>query len=216
MREPALIFDFGNVVGYFDHGRAYESLAAKLGLEAELLKRRARAQGALELFREFECGRINPFDFAQQIMRIAGFNLPYEDFVQGWADIFWPDETVVALVPRLKARGYRMILGSNTNILHATHYRRQFAETLTHFDRLIFSYEVGCMKPDRRFYLACVEAAGVPAESCVFIDDAEENVQGALRAGLRALAYTDTEVLLAGLRDMGVEVDTEMKETRER
>jgi putative hydrolase of the HAD superfamily len=209
MREPALIFDFGNVVAHFDHGRAYESLAAKLGVEARLLRERIRARGGLDCFRQFECGCISPLDFAQEMMRIAEITLPYEEFIQSWSDIFWPNETIAALLPRLKAGGYRMILGSNTNILHATHFRRQFAATLAHFDRLIFSYEVGCMKPDRGFYLACVEAAGVPAGSCVFIDDSEDNVQGALGAGLRALRYTDTEVLQAGLAALGFDVATE-------
>jgi putative hydrolase of the HAD superfamily len=71
---------------------------------------------------------------------------------------------------------------------------------------LILSHEVGCMKPDARFYLAGVAAAGVPASSCVFIDDLEENVEGARRAGLHGLRYVDTPSLIDGLRGLGVEI----------
>ena len=53
------------------------------------------------------------------------------------------------LVADLKRQGYTLLLGSNTNILHARFFRRHFAETLDHFDHLVFSYEVGELKPDR-------------------------------------------------------------------
>jgi HAD superfamily hydrolase (TIGR01509 family) len=106
----------------------------------------------------------------------------------------------------LKSRGYTLLLGSNTNVLHATQYRRQFARTIDLFDHLILSYEVGCLKPDARFYRAAVAAAGVPAASCVFFDDLLENVEGARKAGLNGLQYVDTPSLIAGLQQLGVEI----------
>ena len=110
------------------------------------------------------------------------------------------------LLAFLKSRGYTLLLGSNTNILHSTFFLRRFASTFDGFDRFILSHEVGHMKPDRRFYQACVAAAGVPAASCLFIDDLPENVEGARRAGLIGLRYVETPALIADLRSHGVEV----------
>ncbi len=62
------------------------------------------------------------------------------------------------------------------------------------------------MKPFARFYEACAEAAGVAAGSCVFIDDMAENVAGAKAAGMQSLQYVDTQGLVAGLRELGVEI----------
>ena len=76
------------------------------------------------------------------------------------------------------------------------------------FDRLVLSHEVGHMKPDQRFYQACVAAAGVPASSCLFIDDLPENVEGARRAGLTGLRYVETPALIDDLSRLGVEVPT--------
>jgi HAD superfamily hydrolase (TIGR01509 family) len=70
----------------------------------------------------------------------------------------------------------------------------------------VFSYEIGAMKPDRAFFTACLDAVGVPAESCIFIDDAEANVEGARAAGLKAVHYRDPASLIHGLRELGVEV----------
>ncbi len=139
-------------------------------------------------------------------MNLSGVRLTYDDFVRAWEDIFWPNESVAGLIRFLKTRGYPLFLGSNTNVLHATHYRRQFAETLDMFDGFILSYEVGHMKPAREFFEACARAAGRPASSCIFIDDIAENVEGARGAGLAAIHYVDVPALIKELEQAGVEV----------
>jgi FMN phosphatase YigB (HAD superfamily) len=116
------------------------------------------------------------------------------------------NEPVSRLIERVGSGGYTLILGSNTNQIHAAYFRRRFAATLDRFDAYVLSYEVGCLKPDRRFYEACVKAAGTRAGSCVFIDDMAENVAGARGAGLQSLLYVETAGLVAGLRELGVEV----------
>jgi glucose-1-phosphatase len=206
MREPILIFDFGNVVGFFDYLRACERFAGSLAMSGPDLRDLLVKRGFAGLLAEFESGKIGADAFAARMMDLAGVRMSYEDFVRAWEDIFWPNESVCRLVAFLKSRGYAIYLGSNTNLLHATHYRRQFAETLDLFDGFILSYEVGYLKPAREFFEACVKAAGVPPASCVFIDDVEENVEGARRAGLTALHYLDTPTLIADLARAGVEV----------
>ncbi len=99
-----------------------------------------------------------------------------------------------------------MILGSNTNEIHATHLRRQFAAPLAHFDHLVLSYQVRKIKPAAGFYLACARAAERAPHECVFIDDMPENVEGARAAGLNALHYRETASLVEDLRALGVEI----------
>ncbi|MCA1686035.1 MAG: HAD family phosphatase [Planctomycetia bacterium] len=131
--------------------------------------------------------------------------MPHEEFARAWSDIFCLNEPVAALVRNLKASGYPLILGSNTNELHASQFRRQFRETLTHFDRLVLSYEIGHIKPSAEFYLTCARAADAAPGDCLFIDDLPENVEGARSAGLSGLLYQDVTTLLNDLRSLGVE-----------
>ncbi len=208
MREPALIFDFGNVVGFFDYLRAFERFACGLGMTGQELRDLLIERGFPRLLAEFESGRLDPDTFAARLMDLSGLRLTYADFVRDWADIFWPNESVCRLVAYLKSKEYAIYLGSNTNLLHASHYRRQFAETLDLFDGFILSYEVGHLKPAREFFDACVAAAGMPAAACVFIDDVAENVEGARQAGLTAFQYLDTPTLIEDLGRAGVEVPT--------
>jgi glucose-1-phosphatase len=206
MREPALIFDFGNVVAFFDYLKVCECLGPKLGLTAEAFRRRIVERGFAPLLGQFESGKISPEEFAAEIMVLSGVSLPYPEFVDAWQDIFWLNEPVARLIDRLKSAGYTLLLGSNTNILHSTHYRRQFASTLNLFDRLVLSHDVGHMKPSSEFYHACVRAAGLPAASCIFVDDLAENVDGARKAGLIGVHYIDTPALITDLTELGVKI----------
>ena len=149
MRDRVLIFDFGNVVGYFDYLRACERFAGGLTMTASAFRDLIEERGFPRLLAEFESGRIAPEVFASRVMEMSGVRLSYEEFVRAWEDIFWPNEAVAHLIASLKSSGYAIYLGSNTNLLHATHYRRQFAQTLDLLDGFILSHEVGHLKPGR-------------------------------------------------------------------
>lgn len=205
MREPALIFDFGNVVAHFDYGRACARLGRPRGVSGATLLDRARAAGFTPLVQQYERGLIAAERFSAEFSARIGLDIPHAEFAAAWSDIFELNQSVARLLELLKRQGYTLVLGSNTNELHATQFRRQFAETLAHLDRLVLSFEVGHIKPAAEFYEACVQAAGAPAGSCVFIDDAIANVEGARAAGLQAVHYRDPDSLRAELRRLGVE-----------
>src|SRR5690348_608181 len=142
-RRPALIFDFGNVVAHFDYARACAALGEGRGLTGPELLDRARGRGLEPLVRAFEGGRLTAEAFSSEVQRLLGLEIPHEEFAAAWVDIFWPNEPVARLIADLKVRGYTLVLGSNTNDLHAAQFRRQFAPTLAHFDALVLSFELG-------------------------------------------------------------------------
>jgi glucose-1-phosphatase len=205
-RTPALIFDFGNVVAYFDYRKACETLGRPHGLGGDAFLERARGLGLTPMVQRYESGQITAETFSGDVRALLGLEIGHDAFAAAWADIFWLNEPIGRLVADLKRRGYTLVLGSNTNDLHAAQFRRQFAETLGHFDRLVLSYEIGHIKPASAFYHACAEAAGAPPADCVFIDDLPENVEGARAAGLVGVVFRDVPSLLEALRGLGVEV----------
>jgi putative hydrolase of the HAD superfamily len=209
MRRPALIFDFGNVFAHFDYRKACEALGRRAGISGEALLDRVRQQGFSPLVQRYERGRMGAEEFSKAVCGLAGLAISHDEFAAAWSDIFWLNEPVARLVAGLKGVGYTLVLGSNTNDLHAAQFRRQFAEALAPFDRLVLSYEVGHIKPSAAFYHACADAAGTPPADCVFIDDLPGNVQGARDAGLTGLLYRDTPTLRTELRTIGIEVPEE-------
>ena len=55
------------------------------------------------------------------------------------------------------------------------------------FDAAVFSTQIGAIKPDPRMYSAILEALGADPGDCLFVDDRPCNLDGAIRAGLRAV-----------------------------
>lgn len=92
-----------------------------------------------------------------------------------------------AVLEQLRASGYRLGLVSN---LWPFPVRRVFKEMglSAHFEHLIFSFEVGVRKPDRRIFDHTAQLFGVAAEECAMIGDSlSSDVEGSLAAGMHAI-----------------------------
>jgi putative hydrolase of the HAD superfamily len=197
-----IAFDFGQVIGYFDHRRALAKLIRYTDMPvAEMYA--AIFGGDLE--DKFESGRIDSAEFLQRFRTLCRLRAECDEefLATAVADVFWPNDEVCALVPRLKQR-YRLVLGSNTNELHARRFVPQFHDVLRHFDALVLSHQIGARKPSPAFFDEMARQAKCPAERCVFIDDLPANVAGARACGWQGIVYTDVEKLCAAFGKLGV------------
>jgi putative hydrolase of the HAD superfamily len=195
-----IVFDFGNVLGFFDYARTTDRLARHSPLSGDAI-RRFLYGGELE--DAYEAGRISSAEFLRRARAACRIECPDDELARAYAEMFWPNEEVCAVVPRLKPR-YRLLLGSNTTPLHSDHFRGQFADTLRHFDGLVFSWEVGARKPRAEFFRHCERLAGCAPGECLFIDDMPANVVGAQACGWQGLVYEQGDDLARRLTAMGV------------
>ena len=67
-------------------------------------------------------------------------------------------------------------------------------------DVIVYSHEVGYLKPDPRIYWAACERLGVSPETTVLLDDVQINVDGARAVGMRAITFTDNRQAIADLQ----------------
>ncbi len=74
------------------------------------------------------------------------------------------------------------------------------------FEHVVASHHLGVRKPERAFYERFCDRIGADAGGVIFIDDREENVEGALAAGLRAHLFTDAGDVRARLRQEGMDM----------
>jgi putative hydrolase of the HAD superfamily len=195
-----IVFDFGNVIGFFDYAISTDRLARHSRLSSDHIRRFIYGG---ELEDDYESGRIPSADFLRRVREGCGLTCPNDVLAVAFADMFWPNEAVCALVPRLKPR-YRLLMGSNTNDLHSRHFLRQFADTVRHFDGLVLSHEVGARKPGPEFFRHAQRLAGCAADECLFIDDLPANVAGARALGWRGIVYSRGADLAAELAKHGV------------
>ncbi len=203
MAVRTLVFDFGNVLGFFDHRRAARNLAVHSGTSEEAIHRHL-LDAAIE--DAYESGQLTSAEFLLKL-REACHSTAHDDHLSlAYADIFTPNDEVCDMVERLHGR-YRLLLGSNTTDLHARRFREQFAEVLRHFDYLVLSYEAGARKPSAAFFDHCLKHAQARPEECVFIDDLESNVSGARACGWQGIVYRDPKQLRDDLVTLGIRVD---------
>ena len=108
MRRPALIFDFGNVVAFFDYTRACEVFGRQLGLSGVEFLDRLRAREFAPLLQRYERGAISTDEFSFEIRARSGLEITHDEFVAAWTKIFWLNEPVARLIAFLKARNRRI------------------------------------------------------------------------------------------------------------
>ncbi|MFJ7417774.1 HAD family hydrolase [Streptomyces uncialis] len=92
-----------------------------------------------------------------------------------------------------KARDQGAFVGMLSNMVPTwdAHWRRM-VDPAELFDDVVLSFEVGHRKPSPGMFALAAERAGVPAGSCVLIDDLAHNCAGAEAAGWQAVHFTDT------------------------
>jgi putative hydrolase of the HAD superfamily len=195
-----ILFDFGNVVGFFDHGRTLEKLRPYSPLTPKQMYDLVY-MGPLE--DQVERGVLTPPEFLREAHKLWQLNCGIDFLAQAVGDIFTPNPEVCELIPRLKPH-YRLVLGSNTNALHAERFLTQFADVLSHFDSLVLSHEVRARKPNPEFFRHCHDRANALPAECVFVDDLAANVEGARRAGFHGIVYKPHDHLGQQLRALGI------------
>jgi putative hydrolase of the HAD superfamily len=107
-----------------------------------------------------------------------------------------------------KAAGARLAILSNELDLFFGKELRQSLSLLQDFDVITDASYTNVLKPRPEAYRLCLDALGLPAEDCVFIDDQMRNVTGGRAVGLRALHLDVRDplpALNAALAELGID-----------
>ena len=198
-----IIFDFGNVIGFFSHRLASGRLAYYAGVPAETMHRFLFGGGIED---DIDAGKISVAELLSKVREKFSLRCTDEFLELALADMFWPNREVCDLIPRLKSR-HRLLLGSNTNELHTRRFKKQFAETLSHFDGLVLSYEIQICKPEARFFEHCQRLTQAEPGECLFIDDMPANIAGAQAFGWNGILYQDYSDLVGRMEALGIVPD---------
>lgn len=92
-------------------------------------------------------------------------------------------------VDRLREKGHRAVIASNTFRPHWDYIGAIENSPLEHFDALYASHIIHRAKPDSSFYTYILKEESYAAKDAVFIDDRDENIEGARRLGIRCYNY---------------------------
>src|SRR5574344_231806 len=134
-------------------------------------------------------GKMDGMDF----LRIMGekYNVKVDDnlFIKDFHPL--PNYFIMEMIDKLREKGHRCVLGSNTFAPHMTVVEKMEEKPLSHLDHLYLSYKMGVAKPSPDFFLHILEKEKVSPEDTVFIDDRAYNTDMASSLGIKTLLYNN-------------------------
>ena len=202
MKIEALLFDLGKVLVNFDFETGIQALHACCPITRQQFE---EVLWNKRWIRGYERGEISTKEFYDYLCREASLKLALPDFRTTWSSVFVPGLMVSEELLAALKRRYPLILVSNTNEAHADFIRSKY-RLFDYFDHLIFSFEVGSLKPDTKIFEHAIAAARRPAEELFFTDDREENILAARGLGIHAHQFVSEARLVEALQQAGIEL----------
>jgi glucose-1-phosphatase len=153
--------------------------------------------------REFETGRIEPNEFADQVIREMSLPVSQEIFLtafRGWLEGLYPG--ALELVRSVPGRFRRATL-CNTSVLHWPRLMTDFE--LEHaFHYHFASHVTGRIKPDQEAFRHVVDTLGCKSSAIFFLDDNRLNVEAAKSVGMRAVRVQGPGEARHALNEAGI------------
>jgi putative hydrolase of the HAD superfamily len=199
----AVIWDFGGVLTTPPF-EAFARFERERGFPVDIIRRTNAANHLENAWAKFERAEIDAdtFDrlFAEESLALGGAEVRGREVLPLLAGDLRPE-----MVEALKRIGERFKTGCITNNLPANAIgsregRFYVAEVMALFDHVIESAKIGLRKPDPRIYAMMIDALGVDAKNCVYLDDLGVNLKPAREMGMTTIkvvsaaqAITDLE-----------------------
>lgn len=191
-----IIFDLGGVVINLDYKISIEEFK-KLGLKDFDVFFAGNS-----VLNKWDRGRITIKEFLTEIKKFLPDSVTDEQVINAWNAMLldFPRERA-DLLKKLRIK-YRTFLLSNTNELHLDcHFKwlkkwYGINDLSPFFEKQYYSNIIGMRKPDAEVYEFILSDRGLKPEQTLFIDDNLQNVEGAIKCGIRSLHLQQPTTIL--------------------
>jgi 2-haloacid dehalogenase len=202
-RVDAVIFDLGGVLIDWDPRYLYRKLLPDdAAVERFLAEVCSPAWNARQ-----DAGR----SFDEGVAELVAIHPGHEELIRAYVDR-WEEMLrgemagSVALLEELDAAGVPLFALTNWSDETFTLARERFG-FLGRFRDIVVSGREGVAKPDERLFRIAVERFGVAPSRCLFVDDAEANVEVAVRLGFVGERFVDVPSLRRRVVELGLLLD---------
>jgi putative hydrolase of the HAD superfamily len=201
----AIISDFGGVLTTPLLG-SFMAFQDETGISTETLGKAMQAateaDGENPLFL-MERGEITEVAFLDRLAGalepLLGHRPELHRFKEIYFEALQPNEPMIELMRELKASGRRMAMLTN-NVREWEPLWKAMLPVDEIFELVVDSAFVSLRKPEPEIYALTLERFGMPAESCLFVDDLAHNCEGAREADMSAVHFRDNEQAIAEIR----------------
>ncbi|MEP7284567.1 MAG: HAD family phosphatase [Chloroflexota bacterium] len=207
MTTQAIIFDFGNVLDFYEELEAWntrrDALAAQFNLSGKKMWD-VFYQGAP--WQEVKKGRISYPEFWDRTLTPLGMTDPaaQADFVarlfEGRVQIH---PSMEALLRELKPH-YRLAILSNTYEVEMETWLVETFGLVDIFNAVVSSAKVGLAKPEPEIYQLTLDMLGIAPDEALFIDDLPRNTKAAEALGIPSIIFESPAQLRHELQERGI------------
>jgi 2-haloacid dehalogenase len=197
----AVVFDIGNVLYDWDPRVLYRRLI--------------HDDEALDVFLRDVCSREWHFQhdagrpFAETSVELSARFPEHAHLIEAWGPRFseqipGPVMGMPELVAELEAAGVPLFAITNFSDEFFRPFRTQEAALFDRFRDIVVSGAERLVKPHAPIYRLALERFGLKADEALFVDDRQDNVDGAHAVGMHAVTFTDAATLRAEFERFGL------------
>lgn len=173
-----------------------------LGIKAKEIYPMILGEELESLFR----GEITEEEYWKKIIKKNNWNIDVKLFKKAIRNNFREIRGTREIIEKLREKGFKLGLLS----VHAKEWIDYCNKKFDYhklFYSILYSFEVGIRKPDKRIYELILERLKAKPNECVFIDDQERNLVPARELGMKTVCFEDSEQLKKELALFSVHID---------
>ena len=193
-----IIFDLGEVYLKGFYGLEY-ILEPILDLNAQDIYPQLRGEDLTNLFQ----GKITENEYWNRITKKNKWKIQNHVLKKAIRKNFEEIKGVRDIIEILKKKNYKLGLLS----VHAKEWVKYLNKKFDYhklFNAIVYSYQEGACKPDKKVYTTILKKlASLPYE-CVFIDDKTKNLAPAEKLGIKTIRFENAQQLRKGLGLLGI------------
>jgi glucose-1-phosphatase len=197
----ALIFDLGGVIVDLSVDHTLQAFSDLSGFEKEKVK---DIYYSSEGFEAYEKGLITDDDFRNLVRETYAISSPAAVIDASWNAMIrgLPVRKLQLMEELMKT--YSVYLLSNTNSIHIAYVNEvvlpgigHHGRTLdTYFHRAYYSHIMKKRKPNADIFEQVLEENNLLPEHALFLDDNRDNIEGAMRLGIKTVHVTTPDLIL--------------------
>ena len=199
MKKPhLLLFDLGNVLVRFEPDR----FSKALGLDVRTSQYHYESS-VRELTNKYESGKCSTDEYFNSLHKFLRGKFDQLTLRQAFLSVLTDPIPGMQVLVQKATDKLPSALVSNTNEFHFSSVLPRVS-ALQCLSRRYLSYQLGVIKPLPEFYECIKKAENVRPDEMLFIDDVEQNVEAANKAGMSGFQFRTADQLEEHLKKIGV------------
>jgi len=179
-----IILDMGNVLLEWNKDKILKAVA-KTQKDYLILDKAIFQSG---LWERLDLGTLTREELVDKVLSLLGdiYKKKVEEVIWNWPAYIDIYTEVFLLLARLKEKGHRIFVLSNTSPVFYELLKDQLAPLEKILDGFVLSCDIKAIKPDRKMFEEILHKYQLDPANCVFLDDIADNTKMAETLGIKA------------------------------